>query len=1569
MASWCVLSFALVSLCGSRCNARGNGLQVGLESGWLSHRFAPLMEASEFVGEDGFWQFVDAVISSPEVEGIESRQDAADAAVAIASTSPGNEGALTTNVLKASIDMRAYVAAIEQQRQIGVALSGVVSEALGKEPSRAWVALWRRGTGDVVFCDNPSELVGEVDGIASRAKKGEKRDVCKGECSDRISDLLQIFESDHVHPLSSSHDSGIVVVLHGVLGMQDFSALHKVLSEKVKSSKNLVYLVRYMPLASDPLAERTSLLQGYGIELDIKNMEYITVDDSKDKQEEGEKKKKKDAVVVDTSKEVQGVLFDKVLEAFPDAKENLLSLHAEMYEEKERIERTSNEIEQIKVWDLTDLAMQATKRILSSTKPLERWQDISCNLPLRGNKLISIPVPATLKRQAEQAERKFQSKEAKIQVNGISVDMESESFNIFGVLHTIRKEATYQSQAKKVGLPASRASEMVQEMANRFDAEDDDDEVVNDDDEGAAADRVLKAAGQRLDLRDGAKGAVVFVNNIEKDSRYRSWSRSVQMLLRQSYQLIPVRKNMYTSIIVINPASEASRSAMATVLDFIQRGAPVRYGFVFVDAEKVGDSECGARCFVGLFLASIEANSRGVAQKFLESFADLKSTSLDAAVEAFVAVNHKASSKRSNEEYMELAKSTIESEKAQETYEKMRAYAKSKGLSAPCWSINGLVQPGISTMSSNLVQILMNEQQIMQYQVHFGRVDDSTDIFKYLLEASGAVKRFNPVVMKPTAESNFVAVLENPVLSKVKYFYSPAMGKVDVTIWLLADDSTFSSSDGLARVESLLKFAGKSPESCRLAIVPSNGNIRSSVWKDIIEGDTHALTLKVEEYASTAREMGDDLPSSLRSVGSHMGDLISTSSRETVFVNGRIIELADNVAMEPEDYEFLVEQEIKLRARHVKSVLGDEYNTLSIDTFMQASSVAGVIAKVPRETIDFGPLRSEFSELVYSSSEYAGEEYEDGSIRVTSIIDPLSPAAPRVVSVIKFLRDALDAHVEILFVPQVSVSKFPLPSFYRYVGYNDVESPHAVFNNMPQTQLLTLKISTPEPWIVYAANTNGLDTDNIRLGDESRDQTVTFSLKNILVTGHCQESGSGNPPAGLQLQLGSISHESTASDTLVMRNLGYWQLQASPGAWYLEIAPGRSRDLYKIKSISTLGEEVSPWFAAYHVDDGSSGPTKHEEGKVVVIRDFSGQVEQLVVKKRAGKESEELLSELEQSPTKKKGKKGASPSRKAGHAVQDEGFFARGLSWVKGIVFGPPEVDNTPSDGDAEAEDDSLDTIHVFTLASGALYERFMRIMMVSVVKRTNNPVKFWLIENFLSPDFKKTIPMLAKKYNFQYALVTYKWPHWLRRQTEKQRIIWGYKILFLDVLFPLNVPKVIYVDADQVVRADLRELWEMDLEGKPYGYTPFCTSRKETLGFQFWRQGYWKDHLGGKPYHISALYVVDLVKFRQMMVGDRLRATYDQLSRDPNSLSNLDQDLPNYAQNMVPIFSLPQEWLWCESWCSDESKASAKTIDLCNNPQHKEPKLDMAKRVIAGDLFPQSWVELDEEIKAVLRA
>ncbi|KAI3742431.1 hypothetical protein L1987_60113 [Smallanthus sonchifolius] len=42
------------------------------------------------------------------------------------------------------------------------------------------------------------------------------------------------------------------------------------------------------------------------------------------------------------------------------------------------------------------------------------------------------------------------------------------------------------------------------------------------------------------------------------------------------------------------------------------------------------------------------------------------------------------------------------------------------------------------------------------------------------------------------------------------------------------------------------------------------------------------------------------------------------------------------------------------------------------------------------------------------------------------------------------------------------------------------------------------------------------------------------------------------------------------------------------------------------------------------------------------------------------------------------------------------------------------------------------------------------------------------------------------------------------------------------------------------------------------------------------------------------AVYVVDLIKFRETAVGDNLWVFYETLSKDPNSLSNLDQASAN---------------------------------------------------------------------------
>lgn len=590
---------------------------------------------------------------------------------------------------------------------------------------------------------------------------------------------------------------------------------------------------------------------------------------------------------------------------------------------------------------------------------------------------------------------------------------------------------------------------------------------------------------------------------------------------------------------------------------------------------------------------------------------------------------------------------------------------------------------------------------------------------------------------------------------------------------------------------------------------------------------------------------------------------------------------------------------------------------------------------------------------------------------MTAVVDPVSDAAQRLSPLLLVIRDQLNLPLTLILSPATLIDgddKVPITSYYRFVAdplaMADISPPKAHFTGLPTNHILTLRVDVPEQWDVQQSAIVQ-DTDNLRCdiqkgcGDEAygniREDTIAtgasmndrkditrieYGLNHLLIFGQCYDS-TGSPPNGLELNLaknarvgidksgpfrdgegvevtigmdGSIiqgdssfiyddeSSTNLYSDTLVMKTAGYWQLRANPGVWNLKIAENtRGAEIFEIVDGSVKGGRIQI----------SNNKVADNHTKALFIKDFVNHAELLLVNRRPGFEKASL-------------------------------FFDETETSIK-------------------TEDD--DTIHVFSLATGHLYERFLKIMMLSVTKRTSTKVKFWLFENFLSPSFKSSARAMAERIGCEVEFVTYKWPDWLRGQTEKQRIIWGYKILFLDVLFPLSVKKIIYVDADQVVRGDLKELWDMDLNGAPYGYTPMCNSRESTVGYGFWNQGFWKSHLRGKPYHISALYVVDLEKFRHTLVGDQLRAIYQQLSADPNSLANLDQDLPNYAQHQIPIFSLPQEWLWCESWCSDETKATSKTIDLCNNPLHKEPKVSMAKRIISGDLFPESWVELDAEV------
>lgn len=537
-------------------------------------------------------------------------------------------------------------------------------------------------------------------------------------------------------------------------------------------------------------------------------------------------------------------------------------------------------------------------------------------------------------------------------------------------------------------------------------------------------------------------------------------------------------------------------------------------------------------------------------------------------------------------------------------------------------------------------------------------------------------------------------------------------------------------------------------------------------------------------------------------------------------------------------------------------------------------------------------------------------------VEVLLFVNPITKFAQKAVSLLNCVSDLPFVSIKILLQPNVKeTNELGITSFYlelyaplipsfddngAYKGKQDI-----IFKLIPQSENYLTYLETPKRWLVVAKDIPEIiDMNVLNFGGVSKDLLyATYELKNIMIEGYATDISVGRPPKDVVIQSIQDGH---LSETVIMQNFGYFQLPATAGS----IEFGLKKD----------DDEKSEYFLLSATEN------------IFEINDVPLKNISLPVFKLTGSRLRPRLSRLSE--------KDSTPSGRSKEGKKQ---------WHFDVQKANPRVQK-------QAE------INVFSLASGRDYERLLQIMMLSVKRHTSSLVKFWILENYLSPQFKNSLPILASKFDFQYELVSYVWPSWLRRQGSDRRMIWAYKTLFLDVLFPHDLSKVIFVDADQILRADLNELLQIDLQGSPFALVPMCNSREHMKGYRFWEQGYWKKVLKDDfNYHISALFVADLEKLRELDGSDRLRSHYQLLSSYSFSLDNLDQDLLNNFQKQLQIYSLPQEWLWCETWCSADTLPQAKAIDLCNNPLKKEDKLQRGMRTVP------EWAIYDREIRKFL--
>ncbi len=226
-----------------------------------------------------------------------------------------------------------------------------------------------------------AHVVCHVEDILDISNKMEKNmdctgGSCKGEINDITSTIASKVTWDHVYPKTSRGDHGgddsiKKIVLYGSVGTGSMCSLHKQIrsfasgtSKNKELSKVLdrtSFSLRHAHVGQTLLNSRTRL-QGYGVFLDIKNMEYKSYDDSKEKGdiEEGKDDGDKE-IVFDKNEEVAGVNFAKILERHPDIDKSELNAIREVVQEEELTKAAArSDISTMKLWKIKDLGVQTT---------------------------------------------------------------------------------------------------------------------------------------------------------------------------------------------------------------------------------------------------------------------------------------------------------------------------------------------------------------------------------------------------------------------------------------------------------------------------------------------------------------------------------------------------------------------------------------------------------------------------------------------------------------------------------------------------------------------------------------------------------------------------------------------------------------------------------------------------------------------------------------------------------------------------------------------------------------------------------------------------------------------------------------------------------------------------------------------------------------------------------------------------------------------------------------------------------------------------------------------------------
>ena len=259
-------------------------------------------------------------------------------------------------------------------------------------------------------------------------------------------------------------------VLYADISSPMFKDFHETLSDMAKEGQ-ISYRVRYRP--PQHWTSRPLFVSGYGVELALKRTDYIVIDD-RDAERRGE-----------SSKDSPKAGLEELKEDSPDDLRPLSSS------------------------EVSRLGWNTAGYVMDSENPLDTLIKLSQNFPKYSSTVAAHNATRALKNEVRaNRARMIPAGYNVMWINGVQLD--ARQIDAFYLLEHLRRERKLIEKFRNLGLSAQDAVKLLSHpLLAESQAEDD---------------------AQRYDFRDEIEGGevIIWMNDLEKDSQYKSWPSDVQ---------------------------------------------------------------------------------------------------------------------------------------------------------------------------------------------------------------------------------------------------------------------------------------------------------------------------------------------------------------------------------------------------------------------------------------------------------------------------------------------------------------------------------------------------------------------------------------------------------------------------------------------------------------------------------------------------------------------------------------------------------------------------------------------------------------------------------------------------------------------------------------------------------------------------------------------------------------------------------------------------------------------------------------------------------------------------------